>query len=504
MKGKYKKVCIIALSIFFIFILLDIIDEQIFELMGSSKENILRSSRCCGFEPIPNKVQPPFIIDDRGFRVTPFDHRKKTNNEVYKIVMIGDSGIFGDSNGIFLDIPSYLEFLLHLPKFQSKLPKGMKLVDVINAGVHGYSSDQSLSQLKSKILKMNPNMIIISVGKNDRPIINNFFKIIIKKIFGGKFNIKNTKTEIEPSVVVYNKYEKNIRAMIDISIEAGAVPVLVPWSHVGSKKRRSNSTQEQTESYSDTLAINYKGFANILEKMSREYNIPFIYTPFQLPIIPLKIHFNEFMSSVSHVNNYGSKIASYILANGILKIINGIKSLDRVNKGSYALIPNLDLFDLHFKIFFDVELKLLKSNNRELKRILIKMKINEREIAEYFRKFRQKGNKGLHFDYTEEVFSFAGLGLFLQAGGNSGLAKVYLDHMIKKFPEHPYSNFIYGLYLVLLNKPETGRIYIKKSIREAPYFQNPKKFLNILSTNKGSNVVETYRNLLSVPRQLIN
>lgn len=115
------------------------------------------------------------------------------------------------------------------------------------------------------------------------------------------------------------------------------------------------------------------------------------------------------------------------------------------------------------------------------------MKEAEREIAEYYKKFRPKGNEELAFHHTEEVFSLAGQGFFLQMGGNSLLAKSYLDHMIDRFPDHPYSNFIYGLYLFLSNESDSSRIYFQNSIRLALFFHNPKIFLDILSTNKAAN-----------------
>jgi len=100
-------------------------------------------------------------INSKGFRGEEFDTEKDFKKT--RIIMMGDSVTFGITPEA-CPYPAQLQSL-----FNQKYPHK---VEVINAGVGGYSSEYVLKRLKYDILQYKPDIITVYVGWNDLYAIN--------------------------------------------------------------------------------------------------------------------------------------------------------------------------------------------------------------------------------------------------------------------------------------------------------------------------------------------
>jgi len=107
----------------------------------------------------PNQHMETININNEGFRGPEIQREK--SEDIYRIFMVGGSTTFGygassDQNSI----PAHLQ-----EKFnQINLEKS---VDVINAGIHGYNSNDEMNLVKNKLVHYNPDLVIIFDGSND-------------------------------------------------------------------------------------------------------------------------------------------------------------------------------------------------------------------------------------------------------------------------------------------------------------------------------------------------
>jgi lysophospholipase L1-like esterase len=93
-----------------------------------------------------------------GFRGNEFSPKK--DKDVYRIVCLGGSSTYGNQLSNYETWPAQLERLLNSQQ------QGMHL-EVINAGVGGYTTMESLINLVTRVLPLEPNMIIIYHAFND-------------------------------------------------------------------------------------------------------------------------------------------------------------------------------------------------------------------------------------------------------------------------------------------------------------------------------------------------
>jgi len=128
-----------------------------------------RSYPWIAYHPILGWVNRPgvwssqLLVDSLGFRgqETP----KQKPGGTLRIVCLGDSRTFGiwmDKGGFRYDndYPALLERSLHGRE-------GAVRVEVINAGVIGYTSSQGLAQLETLVLPLQPDIITVAFGFND-------------------------------------------------------------------------------------------------------------------------------------------------------------------------------------------------------------------------------------------------------------------------------------------------------------------------------------------------
>lgn len=198
------------------------------------------------FEPDPVMLWKParsvYPFDDQGFVSRPLydnlpddtanieEHRKLT------ILAIGDSNTQG------IGKTSWAEELGYLMK-----TSGIA-VDVINAGVSGYTSYQGLLRLKNILPTVQPDVVIISFGWNDAAPNSNiqdkeFAGLIssnIRFLYQSRLYLvlkhymhkmrqdaaKEDKDYQSPRVTLED-YERNLKEIVMLVKERGAVPVLM-------------------------------------------------------------------------------------------------------------------------------------------------------------------------------------------------------------------------------------------------------------------------------------
>jgi len=98
-------------------------------------------------------------LNDRYFLV-------KKSPYVYRIAVVGDSMSFGWKVGLQNSFPKVLENILN--------QKMSRQFEVINFSVPGYNAAQELEIIKEKVLKFNPDMVILSFCPNDLKFCNYF------------------------------------------------------------------------------------------------------------------------------------------------------------------------------------------------------------------------------------------------------------------------------------------------------------------------------------------
>lgn len=111
-------------------------------------------------------------IDRRGFHADPAFQPMPSAE--HRIVCLGDSGTFGvwweEAPG--REPPAVLHGFDNYPRELARLleKRGNTDVEVINAGVAGYSSSHGVRQLMTEILPLDPDVITVRFGYNDHSL----------------------------------------------------------------------------------------------------------------------------------------------------------------------------------------------------------------------------------------------------------------------------------------------------------------------------------------------
>jgi len=119
---------------------------------------IVKESTYLPITLIPNLRSPTYSHNSLGFRGKEFLTRK--NEDVYRIVCLGGSAVYGTCLSEQETLPAQLEVVLNDAYRDLKF-------EVINAGVPSYTTMDSLINLATRILPLEPDMIIIYHGYND-------------------------------------------------------------------------------------------------------------------------------------------------------------------------------------------------------------------------------------------------------------------------------------------------------------------------------------------------
>jgi lysophospholipase L1-like esterase len=115
-----------------------------------------------GWKNEPGFSDPPVSINSDGFVGAPI-HRDKPPGAI-RIAFLGDSGTFG--------FCKTGEDQFEVYGFPARLAARFRAgnrgdIQVINAGVLGYTSSQGLRQLQTRILRLRPDVVVVRFGFND-------------------------------------------------------------------------------------------------------------------------------------------------------------------------------------------------------------------------------------------------------------------------------------------------------------------------------------------------
>ena len=194
-------------------------------------------------------------INSMGMRGPDLQLEKRPG--VYRIICLGDSVTFG------FKIPEADSYPRQLERFlNERLPASdpqIDAVEVINAGVVGYSSLQGMRYLEGELSELQPDMVLVNFGSNDQicsmtfpdaeqPIVNPIIQkvwlgltylrsvMLLRQGISGHIGAHRTSLyqgadcEGNPPRVGPGEYEHNLRRIADICSRAGArvwfLPVL--------------------------------------------------------------------------------------------------------------------------------------------------------------------------------------------------------------------------------------------------------------------------------------
>lgn len=121
--------------------------------------NRLRQERLIGALPFLNYGANGEIVNNLGYRDT-VDRDIPKPDDAYRIVILGGSTTFGLLMQPFQAYPSQMERIFGRDY-------GYENIEVINAGVIGYDTWNSLVNLSFRVLELEPDMIIIYHAMND-------------------------------------------------------------------------------------------------------------------------------------------------------------------------------------------------------------------------------------------------------------------------------------------------------------------------------------------------
>jgi len=173
---KNLKIVLICLILFLLAVLVILIKDSEdrdfgIDLSFTMKNNNCSEGRILFYEPVPNttitfegynvKLNRTTIqtINSGGFRGREYSVEKP--EEVYRIVVLGDSFTFG------LGLNDNETFSYHLEQLLNEKNISGKRFEVLNFGVSGYNTVQEVAMLKMKALKYLPDMVIIAHQGND-------------------------------------------------------------------------------------------------------------------------------------------------------------------------------------------------------------------------------------------------------------------------------------------------------------------------------------------------
>ena len=137
----------------------------------SNKEKIVEV--CEKYNSVVHDELIPYDIDiklnSKGFRGPEFSDEKPL--EVYRIILVGGSTMYGESSTIDTTIPGILQKIFDSKNLDFE-------VEIINAGISGGNTKTEFELIKTKLVNYNPDLIIMFDGWNDLSADFSVMKII--------------------------------------------------------------------------------------------------------------------------------------------------------------------------------------------------------------------------------------------------------------------------------------------------------------------------------------
>jgi lysophospholipase L1-like esterase len=174
LNSLFKQALTILCIVIFILLILELISRVYLPDFHKVQQGHFRKD----YQIDPLITNGVFLLDEHTFWKVAPDEKSGVNNAgfrdrdatttdkadgVYRIICIGDSVTFGvpvELNPPEKTFPKQLEILLE-KRF------GSGKVEVLNAGNPGYTSYQGLKQLKTRLRRYNPDLLIVQFGIND-------------------------------------------------------------------------------------------------------------------------------------------------------------------------------------------------------------------------------------------------------------------------------------------------------------------------------------------------
>ena len=222
----------------------------------------------------PNQKTDTVNINSFGVRGEEFNLKKES--DVYRIVMLGGSAMYGVYvTSDLATIPSFLD-----KKIQRENPNFK--VEIINAGINGSDSFDELSFLMDRLLKLEPDMIFVYDGGNDllnkiseEEILKDPWPTEIDKVSKKLRNYYKTTHLIEflDRVIQKNIFNDQNRKSEEISEDKIERKILL-WSERWSEfcEREDMSEKDIIIAVQPYLGTGEKNFSN-WEKMIKQNNM---------------------------------------------------------------------------------------------------------------------------------------------------------------------------------------------------------------------------------------
>ena len=271
-------------------------ENEIFKNMNENKKQQiceeLYNVRTSGIELIPNQNLEFLNINSHGFRGGEITLEKPNNT--YRIFMVGGSTMFG--MGATSDEKT-------IPGFTQTLMDKLELnydIEVINAGIQNANTQTEITLIEQKIIKFNPDLIIMYDGWND-----------IREGFDEDTTLKNWNTVCELGI------KNNFEVIVALQPIAGF----------------SNKILTKQEAIYATTGLDYENNI-LLENISTYDTLSKQMSTLNIcsKSIDMRSAFDENIDPIywdqGHISDKGNLIISKLFVNEIIKIIDN----DKINE----------------------------------------------------------------------------------------------------------------------------------------------------------------------------
>jgi lysophospholipase L1-like esterase len=238
------------------------------ELMGwKLVPNYRRYLPIVSVKPVKNETNPDYIytisINSLGYRTWEFSPKK--DKDVFRIICVGDSPIFG------WGVKFEDTFAVKLKTLLEQKYKDKKF-EVLSCSIPGYSSSQGLYLIEDEILPLyDPDLLIVSFGRNDDVLEKYPDRITIKK------NVIILKLEnLFQHLALYRALEKLLIKNPDQDIKG-----MSDLEDIGNNIKFNPQTKERIYTDKDLVKrVSYEETTENLSKIAKlikKRNIPFLF-----------------------------------------------------------------------------------------------------------------------------------------------------------------------------------------------------------------------------------
>jgi len=239
-------------------------------------------------------------INAYGFRGQEFSVSKPPG--VTRIVCIGDSGTFGIWYGRSLKMhkdnyPEELRVILR--------ERGKNKVEVINAGVVGYTSSHALRQLIAKIVDIEPDIVTLRVGFNDQVRMKNNNSIdyyveepsnfilrnllyhlhewrLTRLVSRINQNLRSKNFPEKENITSYDEFRKNIERITEVAREHNIKLLLIDYPLRDSRTILTPSERKLARSYGAAtlpeISKSHQAYQDIILKITNTEGVTIVDT----------------------------------------------------------------------------------------------------------------------------------------------------------------------------------------------------------------------------------